>query len=507
MTGIIIELSKYFMILCIAFYTLHGFIVFRQDSPEEQRGYFIMQNIFMIMIHMAGFLVLFLESRDFKLVLFYVLQEVVILAAIILLRVIYPLSNPLIINNMSLLLSVSFIILARLSMDKCYKQFMIVIAGLILSFIIIFFMKFAKTIFCHFTFIYGVLGIVILSVVLIMGSVTYGSKLSFTIKGITFQPSELVKLLFVFFIAAMYTKSASFKQVIITTVFAAVHIGILALSKDLGSALIFFVVYLVMLYIATNKIFYLLFGIISGAFAGIAGYRLFSHVRTRVIAWKDPFSVIDGQGYQITQSLFAIGTGSWFGMGLGQGSPNKIPVVEADFIFSAIAEEMGCIFAICLILICISNFLMFMNISLRMKDTFYKLVAAGIAVIYGFQMFLTIGGVTKFIPLTGVTLPLVSYGGTSVIVTLTMFSIIQGLYRLRNTEAVVLKDASALKPEASKTQNNKKGIKVPKQPAAAQMQKPQPEIRHNDNADEVSFDKIYNYTRQQLEDDDFEFID
>ena len=130
-----------------------------------------------------------------------------------------------------------------------------------------------------------------------------------------------------------------------------------------------------------------------------------------------------------------IGTGGWFGMGLGGGTPKKIPVVEADFIFAAISEEFGCLFGICIILICMSNFLMFINIALKIKDDFLRLVALGFSVVYGFQMFLTIGGVTKFIPLTGVTLPLLSYGGTSVIVTLIMFAVIQGIYSMRDRGA------------------------------------------------------------------------
>ena len=118
-------------------------------------------------------------------------------------------------------------------------------------------------------------------------------------------------------------------------------------------------------------------------------------------------------------------------MGLEQGAPNKIPVVEADFVFAAVCEELGGIFGACLILVCVSCFVMFMNISMKLRDDFYKLIAVGLAVMYAFQVFLTIGGVTKFIPLTGVTLPLVSYGGTSVLTTLIMFAIIQGLYILR----------------------------------------------------------------------------
>ena len=174
----------------------------------------------------------------------------------------------------------------------------------------------------------------------------------------------------------------------------------------------------------------------AGSVAAVIAYKLFNHVRVRVVAWKTPLKVIDKEGYQICQSLFAIGTGGFFGLGLYQGMPNKIPVVEQDFIFAAISEELGGMFALCLILVCVSCFLMFLNIAMQLKDSFYKLVALGLGTIYGFQVFLTIGGVTKFIPSTGVTLPLVSYGGSSMLSTLIIFGIIQGLYILREDEGV-----------------------------------------------------------------------
>ena len=140
-------------------------------------------------------------------------------------------------------------------------------------------------------------------------------------------------------------------------------------------------------------------------------------------------------GYQITQSLFAISSGGWFGLGLYKGTPGSIPVVDTDFIFSAIAEELGVLAAICLILICVSTFMMFMDIASLLQDKFYRLTAFGLGVTYIFQVFLTVGGGTKFIPLTGVTLPLVSYGGSSVLTTLIMFSVMEGLFIIRQEEA------------------------------------------------------------------------
>lgn len=192
-----------------------------------------------------------------------------------------------------------------------------------------------------------------------------------------------------------------------------------------------------MLFVATGKWLYLAAGTLFAGGASVAAFRLFSHVRTRVIAWLDPWSDIDNRGYQITQSLFAIGTGGWFGMGLYEGMPERIPVVEKDFIFSAVSEELGGITAVCLLLVCFGIFLQFILLAGRMKAMFYKLLAFGFGVVYIIQVFLNVGGVTKFIPSTGVTLPFVSYGGSSVISTFIVMGIIQGLYIIKSREEEV----------------------------------------------------------------------
>ena len=226
----------------------------------------------------------------------------------------------------------------------------------------------------------------------------------------------------------MFYRSTEFKNVAITTGVAAAHVLILVLSKDLGSALIFFIGFVFVVFAATKNYLYLAAGMIGGGAASYLAYLLFDHVRVRVLAWQDPWKYIDSKGYQITQSLFAIGSGSWFGMGLLKGNPTAIPYVEADFIFSSICEELGVIFGMCLILICISSFLEMMRISVQIHDRFYQLIVYGIGIMYIFQIFLTVGGGTKFIPLTGVTLPFISYGGSSVMTTMIMFFIIQGIY-------------------------------------------------------------------------------
>ncbi len=433
MVNLIVELSKYIMIILFAGYTYECFSVLGRKSKEKQARIFARQTALMYLLHLNAYVVIFAVTQEFALILFYLAQVILITVVLNCYQIFYPKASRLVINNMCMLLLIGFIILTRLNETKAVKQFIIVTISIIITLLIP--MLIRKLKFFHkLTWLYAAIGIVMLGIVAIAGATSYGAKISFTIAGITIQPSEFIKILFVFFIAARFSASVKMKDLILTTLVAALHVLILVVSKDLGGALIFFVVYLVMLYVATRKLSYFLGGILCGSAASVVAYKLFSHVRVRVIAWRDPLSVIDNEGYQICQSLFAIGTGGFFGLGLYQGMPGKIPVVEQDFVFAAISEEMGIMFALCLILVCASCFLMFLNIAMQIKNLFYKLVALGLGTVYGFQCFLTIGGVTKFIPSTGVTLPLVSYGGSSVLSTLIIFGIIQGLYILREDE-------------------------------------------------------------------------
>jgi len=323
--------------------------------------------------------------------------------------------------------------LSRLSFTKGVKQYVIIIAALIISMLVPVIIRKCKFL-SRLTWFYGIAGIALLTAMKLLGTVTYGASISFKIAGISVQPVEFVKILFVFFLAAYLSKSHEFKDLIIVSVISGIHILLLVWSRELGGALILFVVYLAIIYIASHQPLYALGGLAGGGIAAFVAYHLFSHVRVRVQTWSTPFSVIKNDTSQISQSLFAIGTGGWFGLGLLGGIPEKIPVSDEDLIFSAITEELGMMFSICLILVCLSTFIMFINIATRIKRPFYKLLAVGFGIGYIFQVLLTIGGGTKFIPLTGVTLPLISYGGSSVLCTLIIFAIIQGIYILRQDE-------------------------------------------------------------------------
>lgn len=429
----VVELSKYFIAICIVVYAYECFTVFRFKEERRRRGIYIRQNILMFFLQFFCFLSLSIKSGNIEYLFFYAFVQLFLFSIIIIVRLIYERINRLLLNNLCMLLGIGFVILSRLSMHKAKKQLVIALGAVLLSLLIPYIIS--RTGFLRkLTWLYSLSGVLALSLVLVMGELTHGSKISFSISGISFQPSEFVKIIFVFFMAGALWENSSFRQVCLTALIGATHVIILVVSKDLGSALIFFVTYVFMVFIATKNSWYLLAGMVGGVAASILAYYLFDHVKIRVLAWQDPWAYIDKQGFQITQSLFAIGSGSWLGMGLFGGTPSDIPFVEADFIFSAICEELGVIFGICLILICISSFAMMMYLAVRLKDRFYHLVAAGLGIMYIFQIFLTIGGGIKFIPLTGVTLPFVSYGGSSVMSSVILFFIVQGMHIKRQQE-------------------------------------------------------------------------
>ena len=434
MVTIITEISKYLMMILFACYTYECFSVLQKSSsPDRQKHILRRQQMFLFLIHLDAYLVIFAVKQEIQMLAFFVVQELLIWTIQLIFRFLYKKASRLVTNNLCMLLVISFTILTRLSEEKAIRQFTFAVIGTIVMLLVPFFVRHIH--FLHkLSYFYAIAGIALLALVAVAGKTAYGAKLSFTFGSVSLQPSEFIKILFVFFVAAMFYHSTEFKHVVITSVLAAVHVLILVISKDLGSASIFFITYLVMLYVATKNPGYLGLGAAAGSLAAVIAYKLFSHVKVRVVAWKDPLSVIDDQGYQICQSLFAIGTGGWFGLGLFGGMPNKIPVADEDFVFAAISEEFGGVFAICVILVCASCYLMFLNIAMQIHNRFYKLIALGLGTVYGFQVFLTIGGAIKFIPSTGVTLPLVSYGGSSLLSTFIIFAVIQGLYIIREDE-------------------------------------------------------------------------
>ena len=450
----IVEIARYVIILLFALYTFYSFRAFAGKNKEKQNRIFAAQRTLTLLLHATMSAILIMENKEIIYVALWAIEFAFYLVFIKIYQACYKGLSKLVLNNMMMCMMVGFVILGRLSSGYAIHQ--IVLATVAMVFCIFVPLIIEKLrILERMGWQFALLGILFLMLVFVIGIEKYGSRNWISIGGIAIQPSEFVKILYVFFMASLLSRTTKFKHIVVITAVAAVHVIILVAEKDLGAALIYFVTYIFVLYVATTKVVYLGAGLAGGTVASVIAYHLFSHVQTRVQAWRDPWSEINGGGYQVAQSLFAIGTGGFIGMGLGKGLPGSVPVVESDFVFSAISEELGGVFAICLILVYLSSYIMFVNIAMKMKKQFYKLTAFGLSVEFIFQVFLCAGGVTKFIPSTGVTLPLISYGGSSIMTTIIIFSIIQGMYVLNGKEEESLEQEEAEKESAKGKSRNR----------------------------------------------------
>ena len=434
MINILISLSRYILLAIMILFTAGTYMVLQRRDERSRRRIMRSQIGMMVLFNVVSFLVLYAATTEMDYLIMLLMVIGYILIVQILYRLIYRKASLILLNTMCMLLSVGFVIQSRLGIERAQKQFLIAAVSTLLCFAIPVFVRRVNWI-RRLTWVYAVAGILLLGSVLVFGRVIGGANLNISIAGISFQFSEFVKITIVLFMAGMLQDRQDFRTVVITTVVAAIHVGILALSSDLGAALVYFVAYIVMVYVATRNPGYALLGLGGMTGASLIAYRLFNHVRVRVAVWRDPFSDYEGTGYQIVQAIFGVCAGGWFGTGLFRGHPELIPLVYEDFTFAAIAEEFGILFSICLILLCMGMYLLIVNIAMRLEKPFYKLVALGLGSEYAFQVFLTIGGTTKFIPMTGITLPLISQGGSSIMCTIIMISIIQGLYILRKDES------------------------------------------------------------------------
>ncbi len=429
----IVEISKYVIAILSCLFAMCGFIALKFKSEKKRTPIYALQIIMQVIILVLSFITIVLRTGNLNYI-FYGIGIVLVLSSLLLLfSAFFPDGNKLIINNAAFLMMTSVIMLMRIDSGKALRQ--MIIAGVsIVAMFIVCEIVYKLPVLTNLTWAYAVLGAVFLGIVLLCGSITNGSYISFTAFGVTFQPSEFVKLIFIFFLSCVLCRAATIKEALITFGVAMVYILILMMSRDLGASAILFIIYLAVLFVASRNPAYLFAGVGIGMVGAIAGFMLFRHVRVRVQAWLDPWSTIESTGYQLTQSLFGISSGGWFGLGLFKGNPQTIPYVEDDFIFSAIAEEFGIIYSISMILVVISMFLMMLLEASRLRDRWSKYIDCGIAVWLIFQTFLTVGGGSKFIPLTGVTLPLVSYGGTSLMVTMLSIGVFEATCLIRVDE-------------------------------------------------------------------------
>lgn len=285
----------------------------------------------------------------------------------------------------------------------------------------------------RFKYLFGFAGIGLLLLPVFVGTEINGARLWIQVGGFSFQPGELAKIGLVIFLAAYLAErkellAIASRRLVGFHVPDLKHFGpllvmwglslaVMFYEKDLGSSLLFFSIFLVMLYIATARIVYMAFGGLLFIVGATLGYTVFSHVQLRVQVWLDVYNpdTINAESYQLAQSLFALATGGLFGTGLNQGLPDLIPAAHTDFVFSVVGEELG-LMGTSAVLLC---FILLLSRGLRVavgaRTDFGQLLAAGLTAILGLQTFIILAGVTRLLPLTGITLPFMSYGGSSLL--------------------------------------------------------------------------------------------
>lgn len=349
----------------------------------------------------------------------------------------------------NLLAVIGIVMIYRMYKDIAIKQIIWVILGISLfMFVVVLLPDLSR--FAKYKYVYLVLTIILMSLGTFFAKETYGSKNWIQIGGTSFQPSEFAKLTLVAYLAAALhdyqdkiksyveagkdrrrrgsnntTLKKSIQILIEPAIVVMISLGFMVLQKDLGSALLFFAISITMLYIGTSKGKYVFWCIGLFMVGATISYFLFDHVQVRVQIWLDPWKYASGKGYQLVQSLIAIASGGFFGTGLGLGQPKIIPVVTSDFIFSAICEEMGIAMGIGTMLIYFLLFYRSMRAAIKTEDDFSKLLAVGYSTMMAAQVLVIIGGVIGAIPLTGITLPFISAGGSSMLITFFALGIIQ----------------------------------------------------------------------------------
>ena len=258
---------------------------------------------------------------------------------------------------------------------------------------------------------------------LAIGSEINGATNWIFIAGVSVQPSELVKLALLLVLSYFMSR----RRFVPWFLFAVYCLGMLMLQQDLGTALIYYTTALLLIFANTGNLALTGLGVVGAGGAAVVGYQRFKHVQTRVAIWQYPWLTADSTGYQIVQSLMAIASGGLFGVGLGLGKPRVIPVYFTDCIFAVICEQFGIIFGIFVLVMYVILILRGVTIATSARQSFHALIAMGATIILGVQTFVIIGGVLKLIPLTGVTMPFVSYGGTSLVSCMGLIGLLQGV--------------------------------------------------------------------------------
>ena len=330
-----------------------------------------------------------------------------------------------------MLITIGVLLLCRLNLDFGIRQIVWVALGGIAffaSYLVYYHIRFWNKLWI----LYFVLGTGLFLATLIFGKTINGARNWISFGNFTFQPAEITKILFIMLLACYY--SGTWDKPVFrippkwaTLLATYLFIGFLVLQRDWGTILVLFAIYIFMIYVYEKNYGFLLMNVAVALLVAILGYQFLYHIQVRVSTWLNPWDDISNTGYQITQSLFAIASGNYFGRGLGNGSPGYIPEVHSDFIFAAVCEEMGVFGGAAIILLFFLIAYRCFKIAITAKSSYDKAVCLGLTLMFAVQTFIIVGGVIKMIPLTGITLPFVSYGGTSIVVNFVSLGIIQAI--------------------------------------------------------------------------------
>ena len=337
----------------------------------------------------------------------------------------YPDGDKFILIFASVLAVVGVAMLYRINPNTAIKQLIWIALGIIGYILIVVILPDLKS-FAKYKNVYMIITLVLMPLALIFGTEQFGAKNWILIGPISFQPSEFAKIASAL---ATYESKKSFKeevkQLFQPALVAGFSMGCMVLQRDLGSALIFFGISITLLYVATSKKKYVFTALGLAAIGSVAGYTMFGHVRERVMIWRDPWKYALGSSYQIDEGMYSIAAGGLFGVGLGQGHFQNLPVKESDMIYAIICEEFGIIFAIGLMIIYFLLFYRGIRAAFVTKDSYSQLIAVGFSTMIACQTLVIIGGIFSVIPLTGITLPIISYGGSSVLTIFFALGILQ----------------------------------------------------------------------------------